>query len=240
MELDEYHKMFQLEESGYWWFLGNLALVNPWLKQYASTGTVLDIGCGTGFILQQTEAGIGLDISPVVLRYCQARSLTRIICASAYEIPLPNDSVDCIVLFHILEHLEEESRALQEFFRVLKPGGVLLLAVPAVPFLYSVHDRALHHYRRYSLKQLRNTLERHQYQILRLTYQNFFLFFPAFGVRLTQHLSDWKPKVIKSTQPKFPKWLNERVIRLYQFETRLNQKFNFPFGVSLGCIARKK
>lgn len=238
MELDEYHKMFELEESRYWWFMGNLALVAPWLKQYAK-GTVLDIGCGTGFILKQIPSGIGVDLSPLALRYCQSHQLNRIICASAYEIPVPSASVDCVVLFHILEHLEDESRALQEFFRVLKPGGILLLAVPAVPFLFSDHDRALHHYRRYSLRQLRHTLTQHHYQVIRITYQNFFLFFPAFVVRLLQHLADWKPKIIQTTQPKFPQWLNEKVIRLYEWESRWNQQYPFPWGLSLGGIARK-
>ena len=98
---------------------------------------------------------LGVDFSPLALKACATRGLSELVRARAEAIPLASSSVDAIVATDILEHLDDDLAALEEFRRILKPGGQAVITVPAFQFLWSEHDVVLMHRRRYVAAKLR-------------------------------------------------------------------------------------
>ena len=127
---------------------------------------------------------------------------------------------------------------MKEVQRVLKPGGTFLITVPAFGFLWSEHDEALHHRRRYTEWELRNKLTIAGFDVVRSTYFITLLFFPIFIMRF------WQGIIKKDAYPKtshviLPKWANMLLERLLTVERWLCRFMNLPFGVSIVAIARK-
>lgn len=157
MEHDEYRKMYELEDF-YWWFAGRRHLVRRilagFLAERRAPGrlTILDAGCGTGAGLDNIESFgtvVGADAFADALEFCRRRGKGRLLHTSLEEPGIASDSVDVVTMLDVLEHIDDDRAALRSLFRVLRPGGKLLLTVPAYPFLWSDHDVALHHKRRY-------------------------------------------------------------------------------------------
>src|SRR5688572_18311517 len=168
MNPEEYARMHDLE-THYWWFVGRRAIIATLLREVIKKITarresvtdlrLLDLGCGTGANLSMlrdaSRAGgwvTALEFSPHALQFARDHlgadqiSLTQ---ADALHLPFADGSFDVVTMFDVLEHLSDDSRALNEVHRVLRPGGALVLSVPAYQKLWSAHDEALHHFRRY-------------------------------------------------------------------------------------------
>ncbi len=144
----------------------------------------LDIGCGTGATasaLQGFGRVLGVDFSPLALNCCKRRDLMSVVRARAESLPLRDGCADAIVATDILEHLEDDASALAEFYRVLKPGGHAVITVPAYRFLWSEHDQALMHKRRYVARELIERSTRAGFQVTAHSYALFFLFPLALG-----------------------------------------------------------
>jgi SAM-dependent methyltransferase len=164
MELAEYHRMHALEER-HWWFRAKRRMVYSLLERWGSAGRmrVLDVGCGTGITLRELpapHAGLGLDPCAEALALCRERGLAALVRGSATEIPLADGSMDVVLALDIVEHIDDDVRALREIARVLRSGGAAILTVPAFPLLWSAHDEALHHRRRYTRRLLEERLAR--------------------------------------------------------------------------------
>ena len=151
MNSAEYARMYENEDH-YWWFVSRRELVMDLISRYLAIPdpVIVDIGCGTG-----TTAGAGPSRSRSRRRFLAAgaesvcqQGPARAGARRAEAIPLPSESVDAIVATDILEHLDDDLAALQEFRRILKPGGRAVITVPAYQFLWSEHDVALVHHRR--------------------------------------------------------------------------------------------
>src|SRR5579872_4424495 len=164
MNAAEYERMYRLEDS-YWWFVARHRLVEALLRsRYGPPGAqqeplyILDVGCGTG-AMSARVAGWGRvvsdDYSPLALQFSRRRGLEHLVGADAMRLPFASGRFDVIVCMDVLEHLSNDCAALAEFNRVLKPGGRLFATVPAYPHLWSEHDIALMHYRRYFRRELR-------------------------------------------------------------------------------------
>jgi SAM-dependent methyltransferase len=141
-----------LEET-YWWFVGRRAILERVLRRFGKHGRVaVDVGCGSGRNLQllssYADFVIGLDRSSTALELAASHGLAAAR-ADGRAVPLASSSVDLLSSLDVLEHLDEDQLALEEFHRVLRPDGLLLLTVPAYRFLWSEHDEALMHRRRY-------------------------------------------------------------------------------------------
>jgi ubiquinone/menaquinone biosynthesis C-methylase UbiE len=245
MEPEEYAKMRRLEDS-YWWFVGRRALVRSLLEPRVSKGAMLlDIGCGPGAMSQEmSEWGtvVSLDFEYAALQYVKSRGLPGPVQASAESLPFRDGAFDAVTALDVVEHLDDDHAAAREIYRALKPGGTAVITVPAFPFLWSEHDIALHHRRRYVAPQLRSLFEGVGFRVERVSYIMTALFPAVAAVRLAQRAlgSARKPmEQAKTTLPDVPGPFNGVLTGLLRAEAQLIHRMNFPFGVSLVCVASK-
>lgn len=154
MNSHEYEKIYELENR-YWWHVGRRYIIKTLLKKYLSTDSnqlILDIGCGTGGnfnTLRDFGKVVGVDNSKQALEFAKQKGHTNTVVASAIDLPFADQKFNCVVMLDVLEHIEDDYSALEEAYRVLKPDGSFLLTVPAYQWLWSGHDEALGHIRRY-------------------------------------------------------------------------------------------
>ena len=235
--------MYQLEDR-YWWFIGRRKLVKWLLGKHKTTGKeslLFDLGCGTGLNLSSFGSEfktIGSDISLQALGFCRERNLKGLFSCEAEAIALKNESVNLVTALDVLEHIREDVKALKDINRILKPGGKLITIVPAYSFLWSEHDEALHHYRRYVAREMRAKLTACGFEIERSTYFIAGLFFPILFFRLWQGLL--RTSIEASVSYRLPPpWINRTLVLLLDLERHLLDHVNLPFGVSLIVVGRK-
>jgi SAM-dependent methyltransferase len=156
----EIRKLAALEDR-HWWYRERRALLARALRKAGPPGRALDVGAAGGGNTRVLRAH---GWRPVALEYSESGAeLARrrglpVIRADARRLPLPTGSLDLVVAFDILEHIDEDVRAAAEFRRVLRPGGTALIAVPCDMRLWSAHDVAVGHVRRYSRQTLTGTV----------------------------------------------------------------------------------
>ena len=236
-----YDKMFE-RESSFWWHLGMKKFLKVMLDRYLPNLTnnlILDAGCGTGGffdILNSYGQVHGVEANPKAVAYAQKRKLAAVVCANIEKLPFAGGRFDVVVCHDVLYHqLVDEQLALKEFYRVLRPGGILLIKEPAFSWLYSSHDRLVWAKHRYTRKELSKKLVNNKFHILKASYLIFFLFPLALARRLIDRLF---------TSPIFPEKLFYSPLSfmlkyfLY-WEAWLLKYFNFPFGLSVICLAKK-
>lgn len=241
MQEDCYHKMYEVEER-HWWFKGKFATALMLLTRRISQGSrVLDIGCGTGlFSKMLTKKGYevtSIDSSSVALDYSRKRGVSNLISGDALKLPFPDNAFDAACALDILEHLEDDQGALKEWQRVLKPGGVLLIFVPALPLLWGPQDEKLDHKRRYTRAMLSKEINEFL-TVERISYFNTLLFLP---VLLSRYLFRFFPRLLKNRDELdiTNKSLNFFLGLIFSLEKIYLTKFSFPFGVSLLSVSRK-
>lgn len=249
MNTQEYERMFRLEDS-YWWFVGRHHLALTFLKEkYPSRRDlkILDIGCGTGAMSQKLERFgevTSADFSPLALDFCRRRKLSHVCQADAMNLPFDDASFDVIVALDILEHLADDEAALRHFRRVLKPGGYVIATVPAYPSLWSSHDVALMHYRRYVARDVRDRFVAAGLTITRLSYAMTLLYPLVWAVRRLNIVENKRYASGPGAPPKaslvaVPGFVNRLLIGLLTIENVLIRRVRLPFGLSVFCLARK-
>lgn len=237
----EYEAMYGLESS-YWWYVARRVLAVELLKNEINgrQSRILDVGCGTGAnanafaLVGQT---IGIDSSIDALKFCQKRGLKTVARSDVEKLPFANGAFDVVTALDVLEHTEDDLEALREIQRVCRTNGLVLVTVPAYGFLWSEHDEALKHHRRYTAHELRNKMTITGFEVVRTSYFISTLFFPILFLRIWQGLRK------NSTRPKtsiyvLPRWLNASLIGLLALERRFLRQMNLPFGVSIVALAR--
>lgn len=239
MQRAEIDKMHQLEES-HWWFQGKKYLVTSALEELSvPAGAYLDIGCGTGMFLREIgkeREACGVDISWQALSYCREDGLSNLFQGSCETLPFAAESFSLVTLLDIIEHVDDDIAVLKESCRVCRPGGVLVVTVPAFMFLWGRHDQANHHKRRYTRAQLGALGVSAGFRVERLTYTNFAIFLPAFLRRtLLRHFAPAGGSDLAPT----PRALNELLKGIYRLEASFLKRADFPVGVSLLMILRK-
>lgn len=246
MDYDAYVKTDELEHR-YWWYVGRRYVFDKILSRYFHAGkqaAIADIGCGTGgnlSTLQKHGNVLGLDISQQALDYCKSKGFTNVhlMPSDTPNTGLGDNCVNLITMFDVLEHISDDSSALREYYRILKPGGMLFLTVPAFKFLWSELDDHVHHIRRYTKPKLENLLTEAGFELVKSSYL-FFLTFPlVFLYRVVGKFQE------KKLHPQFsyvelPKIVNDVLITFSKIEAFLLKFFNLPIGSSVICLARKK
>lgn len=248
MNLAEYAQMYSLETS-HWYFTGKRHALKSILERRLHTDGVaapfLDVGCGTGIILEmlkQFGRPTGVDISSVALDFCRQRGHERLaLIAPGGHLPFENDFFSLICAFDILEHLDDDLQLLREMGRVCAPGGSVFLTVPAFDFLWSEHDEALHHRRRYTASGIRSLVERAGLRVHWLSYFNTILFPIAAIFRGFKRLTPAKPQQGKRSEffVPVPGPINTAWRTVLELEGRFLRYGRLPYGVSVICLAKK-
>jgi SAM-dependent methyltransferase len=243
MDPKEYEIMYRAEQS-HWWYQGMASITRRLLDRFYSPGgglKILDAGCGTGaglLFLSQYGKVIGLDISAHALRFCAERGCTEVAMASVIALPFPSETFDLVTSFDILyfEGIHDET-ALKETGRVLRPGGRLLIRVPAFDWLRGTHDARVSTAHRYTSGELKDKLVKNGLEIEVLSYANMLLFPLALLKRLTEkwwtaHQQD--SDIAVGVGP-FSGFLRSCLV----FESRLIPWRRLPFGLSVVAVAKK-
>ena len=248
MNIEEYSRMFHLEEN-YWWFKGRREVVFRMLQSQTAGHQgaplrVFDLGCGTGKALMDLQAMghqvTGLDFSGEALAFSHQRGGQRLVRGDAASLPFADASFDVIIALDIMEHVEDGASMAREMMRVLAPGGIAIINVPAHPFLWSGHDVALHHFRRYTRRGFQSVLDAAQFQLVRYSYSICLLFFPALMYRLLYNLiGAISRRPPQSHVISTGNLLNRLFFAIIALEARLMEYVNLPIGLSLLAVARK-
>jgi SAM-dependent methyltransferase len=211
-----------------------------------SDTVIMEIGCSSGFLIRELAkcfpgiSVIGADVVKEPL-YRLANSLPGIplLRFDLLQCPLPQSSVDILIMLNVLEHIEDDILALKKAFQLLKPGGKLIIEVPAGPNLYDAYDAQLHHFRRYSAGELKNKLKIAGFDVLRQSHLGAILF-PAFAA-------------VKCLNRLFPKRDPDSVVRdgaiksgsnplvdwAMRFESAYLSKWPLPAGIRVLATATK-
>ncbi len=242
-QLDErYFDVMATQAQVHWWYRARRALVGQMLAGELPAGaTVIDVGCGTGDNLPALEAAaggpvVGVELSPYAVRHAprSGGGGVRVGVARAERLPFPDACADLVTSMDVIEHLDDDA-ALADYRRVLRPGGKLLLTVPAYQWLWSDHDRWAAHLRRYSRATLVAAVERGGFRPRRVTYFNSFLVPPAAILRRTpaRHLVKGEQDEVGAASPTV-----DRVMTgLATLERRWARHRPVPFGLSIACLA---
>ncbi len=242
MENEEYEKLYKFEKF-YWWHVGRREVLNSFFKRFLNNkdNRILEIGCGTGGnleILSNFGRVAGLDISNEALNFCRQRGFKNLFLGKAEKTDFSSESFDLVVALDVLEHTKEDKAIIKEAWRILKRGGYFLATVPAYQFLWSEHDEALAHQRRYLISDLSEKLNKYGFGILKISYFVSFVFPIIFGYRVLRKI--FLPKQKKGTAYVIlPKPINTFFIWLLRLESLYLKYFNFPFGTSIIVIVTK-
>lgn len=244
MDKDFYLQYASVEDK-HWWFVGRRQIIDSFIRQLhlPKNAEILEAGCATGGNLMMLSAHGRVDAMEIDETACELankRQVTKVQNGS-----LPNNipfkgKYDLILILDVLEHLDNDLAALTALHGRLKPGGWLLITVPAYKFLWSEHDEINHHKRRYDLKGLQEVVRKANYKLYYNSYFNTLLF-PL--IVLLRFLSKLLPlNRIAQTQGdlKMPSNVINRLLTLlFASECRLLHCMQFPFGVSILLLARK-
>jgi ubiquinone/menaquinone biosynthesis C-methylase UbiE len=236
MELAEYDLMDAAEDR-MWWYR---ALHTRLFAVLADVrGSVLDAGCGTGGLLARLRARrsdlalIGLDWAEAACRRAAAKSGVPIARGSANALPFADAAFDAVIAADMLCHRAvDPGRALSELSRVLRPGGRLIVNMPAYAWLLSAHDRQVHNVRRQTAGQLAALLREAGFRQVRARYWN--------GLLLPLMVMQRKfltRNVAASDVAAFPPWLNVTLHAMTEIERRL--PFALPAGGSVLATAER-
>ena len=240
MDPDVYARMARHEEH-HWWFRGRRHILSRLLAgALAGRGPldILEAGCGTGgnFAWLSSLGHLHAFEPDTGALQLACRHGPAVEGALPADHPFTGQRFDLIVLLDVLEHVEPDAESLRSLSTLLKPGGLLLMTVPAFPFLWSGHDVRHHHFRRYRRAGLRQLLEQAGLRIRRLSYYNFWLF-PAIAL-LRVLRTRTRPR--RSDDEELPPFLvNSLLSRLFSSEALLLAFTDLPFGVSLVALAEK-
>jgi SAM-dependent methyltransferase len=231
LELDEHH----------WWYRGRRAIVCGEIDRLRlpDGAVVLDAGCGSGRMLEELTAYgevAGIELDPDAAALAASRGVADVRVGRLEELPWAEARFDLITCLDVIEHTPDDVGTLAELRRVSKPGGWLVVTVPAYQALWSLHDVANHHYRRYGRRSLRQAAGEAGWSLGRLTSFNSVLLAPAAAIRLAQRRravdEDYTPEVSLG-----PAWLNSLLEMPLRGEARwLGRERTLPFGLSLLAV----
>jgi SAM-dependent methyltransferase len=232
--------MLEVDER-HWWYRGRRAIVDAELARIPlpAPARILDAGCGSGRMLHElVRYGqvSGIELDPRAAEVARARGHGEVQVGSLERLPWAEHSFDLITCLDVLEHTPDDQRILTELRRVCAVGGWLVLTVPAYQALWSLHDEANHHFRRYGRRALRQTAAEAGWRLERITSFNSILLAPAALVRLAQRGrrpdERYRPELERG-----PRWLNTLLERPLRAEARwIGRGRTLPAGLSLMAV----
>lgn len=240
-----FSRLYDLESKNFWFQSRNRLLLWALRKYFAPVGSFLEVGCGTGFVLSAVEEAFphartgGSEIYSAALSYVATRTRrSGLFQMDARQIPYCEE-FDVIGAFDVLEHIREDEAVLRQIHKAVRGGGGVILTVPQHRFLWSAVDDLSHHVRRYSAKELRETMTRCGFRIVRMT-SFVSLLLPLLMLSRAQVPADGSSFDL-SRELRIRGWKNTVLANVLSAERGLiGLGMNFPFGGSLIVVAVKQ
>lgn len=238
-------------DERHWWYRGRRRVIRAELDRLSlpDRAEILDAGCGSGRTMQELAAYgtvSGVELSDAAAEVARARGVGEVVFGRLEELPWSDEHFDLITCLDVLEHTPDDRATLAELRRVCRPGGHLLLTVPAYPRLWSTHDEVNHHHRRYSCAALRSAAREAGWTLERMSSFNSLLLAPAAVVRLSRRRRA-RRRGGESAAANYtdelsigPSWLNGALELPLALEARwLRRGGTLPAGLSLLAILRR-
>jgi SAM-dependent methyltransferase len=235
LETELFGRFFELEDR-HWWFVGRRGIVLDQLRRFRARGPMLDLGCGTGGVLSHLSAlgpACGIDPSAEAVRFCHRRGLP-VALARGDALPFADGTFGAIVALDVIEHVDDDVALLREARRVLRPGGLIVITVPALPWLWSSHDDVNHHRRRYVRLTLDRSIRSAGLQPRVMSYYNALLL-PLAATRKVIHRFNGTGDHLEA----LPGPANGVLRAVLNAERPIIRRFDLPLGASLVCTARR-
>jgi SAM-dependent methyltransferase len=229
----------------------SLAAVRRHVARPAAAGApvLLEVGCSSGFFITQlrdawpgaTVMGSDFLLEPLE-RLAEREPRIPLLQFDLVRCPLPSGSIDAAVMLNVLEHIKDDQGAVAQVFRILKPGGVAVVEVPAGPHLYDAYDEFLQHERRYTAAALRTLLEACGLAVVEASHLGFSVY-PAFAMvkRRNQRLGAASPEAKRQVveanirQTRASALLSAALVA----EAALGRLVSYPAGIRVVAVARK-
>lgn len=240
MERREYDQMHALE-GRLWWYLGLHRLLADQVRAMVGDGRpLLDAGCGTGGLLsalgrsRPAARQLGLEYDTEAARMAAEKSGAAVVIGSITALPFGDQTLGAVVSADVLSHgLVDPAQALKEAHRCLETGGILILNLPAYPWMLSSHDEHVHNVRRFVRRQAVGLVEDAGFRVRRVTYWNCVLFPLMVAKRLLLRNSG-------SDVQEMPAPINALFAAIIGLERRLiGWGVSLPFGGSVLLVAQK-
>jgi SAM-dependent methyltransferase len=240
----EFREAMARLEDDHWWFRARRDILDKAVARFVGkTDRALTIGVGIAReaeMLSKRTRLVAIDRARIDSR-CLAVAIAAQ--ADATSIPFGDEVFDAVFLFDVLEHVDEEAKALREIRRVLRPGGKLLVTVPAFMFLYGLQDEVSEHKRRYRRGPLVELLRRSGFQVDYASYFNTLLFPPIAAVRVFRRLFPVERGPATNGASDFdlrlPGIVENALEKLFSLERLAIGNAALPFGISILCSARR-
>jgi SAM-dependent methyltransferase len=241
MERAVFDRMAELDQD-HWWFIARRRILEALIKRVVrplEKARVLEVGCGTGHNLAMLGRFGKLDACELdkCARAVASKRLGRQVrVAKLPDLSMfPRNGYDLIALLDVLEHVPDDLASLRAIHMRLKPGGALLMTVPANPWMWSAHDAAHHHFRRYTKKQLEELFLRSGLEVQLLSYFNSLLFPLVAVARVLGKIT--RKDSADDKLPSAP--VNWALEKIFSLERGIIGRLPMPFGVSLVAVVRR-
>lgn len=242
MDEDEAIKL----ENSLWWNVGRSHIISTYMGyicRLVKIRKIMDLGCGSGSnfqVLSQFGTVIGIDRSPILAKRARSRRIAEYVHEGDVFGIDDVENVNVFTLFDVLEHIEDDFGFVRKL-KSISSNHYVLISVPACPFLYSEHDRILHHQRRYSRNMIKDLLAENNYKIVAINYHMFFLFPLVMLARLKEKVAAlFGRKSAELSLGVVPDWLNRIFTRVLRSETNLSSHLLFPIGLWLFVLAKRE
>ena len=240
--------------QNHWWFASRtraLEAVLGRLLPAAPDLRILDVGCGAGNMIHHLSRygqvkGLDIDARPVKVARQRGYDVDQF--DATQPLPFDSNAFDAVTALDVIEHNEDDLAILADSFRVLKPGGHMIITVPALMWLWSHNDEINAHVRRYTAAELKQKLVRTGFAVKRVTYNNFFVFPLAAALILLRRSADAKPELAShhlaeeeyqvEMEPASPP-VNAILTQVGKAEAALIGRVNLPIGTSLIAVGQK-
>jgi SAM-dependent methyltransferase len=235
-----YDRMAEID-GAHWWFKARRAIITALIGKRVrppAKARILEVGCGTGSNIAMLQQFGEVDaIEPDAPARALAAQRSGLDVRGGFlpqdEMTITNGVYDMIVLLDVLEHIPEDGPALAALRKKLTAGGKMFVTVPAMPWLWSAHDAAHHHQRRYTAQTLRAVFEQAGFRLTYVSYFNTVLFPLIVAARAVGKLLGREGGDDAMPGP----FVNGVLTRLFASERHWLTRAAFPFGVSLACVA---